>query len=398
MMPTALIASLLLLASPEVEGRARAVPPAATATGEITLTAIATNLQQPVSVTHAGDDRLFITLQPGMVVVFDGVNVLQTPFLDIRSLVSTGGERGLLSIAFDPLYRFNGRFFVNYTDLSGATVIARYNVSAANRNRADAASRREILRIAQPFANHNGGQLQFGPDGYLYIGMGDGGSGGDPQNRAQSMNDLLGKMLRIDVSGDTYAIPQSNPFRGVAGVRGEIWASGLRNPWRFSFDRSSRDLWIADVGQGEWEEINFQASTSAGGENYGWRRMEGTHCYNPSQNCNDGSLVLPVIEYGHTNGACSVTGGYVYRGSDTPALVGTYIYGDYCNGMIWGARRQAGGIVSSRLLLDSNLLISTFGEGSDGELYVADHRGVLYQINKPDDPPPVYRRRRAVRH
>lgn len=395
MVLTALIASLLLASLP---GELRGTPPIAAAAPEITLTPIATGLQQPVSVTHAGDSRLFITLQPGLVVIFEDGAVLPLPFLDIRSLVSTGGERGLLSIAFDPAYRFNGRFFVNYTDLSGATVIARYEVSATNPNRANAASRREILRIEQPYSNHNGGQLQFGADGYLYIGMGDGGSGGDPQNRAQNPSELLGKMLRIDVSGDTYAIPSTNPFRGVPGVRGEIWARGLRNPWRFSFDRATRDLWIADVGQGDWEEINFQPSTSDGGENYGWRLMEGSHCYNPSQNCNDGSLVLPLIEYGHTDGACSVTGGYVYRGSLSPTLAGTYVYGDYCNGVIRGARRDAAGRVSTRLLVDTNLMISTFGEGADGELYVADHRGVLYQINKPPEPPPVYRRRRAVRH
>jgi glucose/arabinose dehydrogenase len=206
-------------------------------------------------------------------------------------------------------------------------------------------------------------------------------------------------MLRIDVSGNDYTIPASNPFRNVAGVREEIWASGLRNPWRFSFDRATDDLWIADVGQGDWEEINFQPSTSGGGENYGWRRMEGIHCYNPSQNCNDGSLILPVIEYGHTDGACSVTGGYVYRGSDAPALAGTYVYGDYCNGKIWGAVRGGGGQVSTRLIVDTNLMISTFGEDVDGELYVADHRGTIYRVNQPPDPPPPsFPRRRAVRH
>jgi glucose/arabinose dehydrogenase len=368
----------------------------------ITLTRILSGLDRPVSITHAGDaGRLFITLQPGLVMIYDiaAKDLLPTPFLDIRSLVLSGGERGLLSVAFDPQYATNGRFFVNYTERpNGTTVIARYTVSTSNPNRADPSSATEILRIAQPFSNHNGGQLQFGPDGYLYIGAGDGGSGGDPGNRAQNLSDLLGKMLRIDVSTIPYTIPASNPFRNVEGARDEIWARGLRNPWRFSFDRATGDLWIADVGQGDWEEVNFQAASSNGGENYGWRLMEGTHCFNPSSNCNDGSLVLPVIEYGHSGGACSVTGGFVYRGSVTPAMRGMYLYGDYCNGRIWGATRNLGGGVSTSLLADTNLLISTFGEDAQGEIYVADHNGAIWQINRPPDPPPpTYPKRRSVR-
>ena len=366
---------------------------------EIVLEQVASGLVNPVAITHAGDSRLFITQQRGTVVIYDGTRILPTPFLDIRDLVLSGGERGLLSVAFHPQYAQNGFFYVNYTRSgNGDTIIARYRVSATDPNRADALSGVTLLHIAQPFVNHNGGQLQFGPDGYLYIGMGDGGSGGDPGNRAQNLSDLLGKMLRIDVNGASpYAIPPSNPFASSATARREVWSYGLRNPWRFTFDRVTGDLWIADVGQGQWEEIDFQPASSIGGENYGWRRMEGTHCFNPSSNCNTVPMVLPVIEYGHSAGACSVTGGYIYRGTRYPRLNGLYIYGDYCNGMIWGATRASNGTVTSRLLLDTSFLISTFGEDLTGELYVADHvGGRLYHIA---DPRPVTgSRKRSVRH
>ena len=350
-------------------------------------------LDSPVSITHAGDSRLFITLQDGQVVIWDGTRILATPFLDIRELTSKGGERGLLSIAFHPQYATNGFFFVNYTNTGGHTVIARYHVSA-DPDRADTASAKTILVIEQPFSNHNGGQLQFGPDGYLYVGMGDGGAGGDPGNRAQNLANLLGKMLRIDVDGDTYSSPADNPFVNTPNTRPEIWSYGLRNPWRFSFDRATGDLWIADVGQGDWEEVNYQPAASIGGENYGWRRMEGTHCFIPSSGCNNGSLVLPVIEYDHSGGACSVTGGYVYRGASSPRLNGTFIYGDYCNGKIWGATRS-GSTVTVKDLLDTGFLISTFGEDVNGELYVADHRGFVYRLF---DARPLHPKRRAVRH
>lgn len=355
---------------------------------------IASGLAAPVAITHAGDSRLFITLQDGRVVIWDGTTVRPEPFLDIRDRVSSGGERGLLSIAFHPRYRENRWFFVNYTDLQGDTVVARFSVSA-DPDRADPSSFRQILFVDQPFQNHNGGQLQFGPEGYLYIGMGDGGSGGDPGNRAQNLNDLLGKMLRIDVDGDAYAIPSSNPFVGQAGRRAEIWASGLRNPWRFSFDRVTGDLWIADVGQQQWEEVNVQPSTSPGGENYGWRRMEGTRCYEPSSNCNDGSLVLPVAEYNHSLG-CSVTGGYVYRGGRSPRLHGTYLFGDLCSGRIWGTVRNAStGQATTRVLADTPFSITTFGEDASGEIYVTDYNGgTIDRIVDTRATPP---RRRAVR-
>jgi len=353
-------------------------------------------LTRPVSIAHAGDDRLFVVEQGGLIRVWDGAALRPEPFLDLRALISTGGERGLLGLAFHPAYAANGWFFVNYTALDGATVIARYSVSPSDPNRADPASARTFLRIAQPFSNHNGGQLQFGPDGYLYIGMGDGGSGGDPGNRAQNLLDLLGKMLRIDVDTEPYAIPPSNPYANRDDARAEIWASGLRNPWRFSFDRTSGDLWIADVGQGQWEEIDFQPATSIGGENYGWRRMEGSHCFNPAIACNDGTLVLPIIEYDHSDGACSVTGGYVYRGVRSPRLTGTYLYADFCNGRIHGATRDADGAVSTTMLYDAPFLIATFGEDSRGEIYAADFsNGILYRLY---DAKPAASRRRAVRH
>jgi glucose/arabinose dehydrogenase len=361
---------------------------------QITLQPVASGLTNLVSIAHAGDSRLFITLQDGLVMVLDGAQVLPEQFLDIRSLTNGNGERGLLSIAFHPQYAQNGFFYVNYTNLSGHTVIARYSVSTLNANRADPASATPILTINQPFSNHNGGQLQFGPDGFLYIGMGDGGSGGDPGNRAQNLNDLLGKMLRIDVdSASPYAVPPSNPFVGQAGARPEIWSYGLRNPWRFSFDRTTGDLWIADVGQGTWEEIDFQPATSIGGENYGWRRMEGSQCFNPSSNCDTGNLVLPVIEYDHSVG-CSVTGGYVYRGTSNARLIGQYIYGDYCSGRIFGATHTANGTVS-RQLLDVSFNISTFGEDLSGEIYVGDYsNGILYRLV---DSRPLSPRQRAVR-
>jgi glucose/arabinose dehydrogenase len=353
---------------------------------------VASGLQSPVSITHAGDARLFITLQAGQVVIHDGTRLLPTPFLDIRSLVLSGGERGLLSVAFHPRYAENGFFFVNYTDRNGDTIVARYRVSA-DPNVADLSSSRQILFVDQPYANHNGGQLQFGPDGYLYVGMGDGGSAGDPENRAQNRNTLLGKMLRLDVDADPYAIPPSNPYASSGTGRPEIWAYGLRNPWRFSFDRATGELWIADVGQGSWEEVNLQPASSIGGENYGWDVMEGTHCFGAAT-CTRTGLVEPVIEYNHSGGACSVTGGYVYRGARSPRLQGRYLYGDYCNGKIWSATRTVAGAWESRQLADTTFLISTFGEDFNGEVYVADHAGSVYRIV---DSLPMPQKRRTAR-
>ena len=352
------------------------------ATLSIGVKLIVTGLNKPLAITHAGDGsgRLFITLKGGKTIIYDGSKVLPEPFIDLSSLVSTDGERGLLSIAFHPSYKSNGFFFVNYTDTSGDTVIARYSVSS-DPNVADPNSAVVILKITQPFRNHNGGQLQFNPDGYLYIGMGDGGSGGDTQNNAQNPGTLLGKMLRIDVdNGIPYAIPSSNPFVGNPEELDEIWALGLRNPWRFSFDRQNGDLFIGDVGQKIWEEVNFQPASSTGGENYGWRLMEGAHCFNPETDCNDGTLTLPVLEYDHSNG-CSITGGYRYRGSQNPGLFGSYLYADYCTGNIWGAIEDGQGSWRTTRLLDASFRISSFGEDEAGEIYVADYQeGRIYRI------------------
>jgi len=354
---------------------------------------IATGLDQPVALTHAGDTRLFITEQTGTIRIYDALGLRATPFLDIRSIVLSGGERGLLSVAFHPRYRDNGFFFIYYTNRNGDNNVARYKVTS-DPDRADAASGTVLLTIPHPtFANHNGGQLQFGADGYLYIGTGDGGSAGDPNNNAQNLNQLLGKILRIDVDrGSPYAIPPSNPFAQRSGARGEIWAYGVRNPWRFSFDRITGDLWIADVGQDAFEEVDFQPATSIGGENYGWRKMEGQHCYNPSSNCVDAGVTFPLLEYSHAGGACSISGGYRYRGTQIPSLNGAYLYGDYCSGTIWKAG-QIGTSWISNTLFATTLRISAFGEDLSGELYVMDvAKGIVYKIA-----PRGVTRRRAVR-
>jgi glucose/arabinose dehydrogenase len=293
----------------------------------------------------------------------------------------------LLGVAFHPDYAANGYFYVNYTRQGdGATVIARYQRSVANPDLADLASAQILLTIAQPYSNHNGGQLRFGPDGYLYIGTGDGGSANDPQNRAQDLGTLLGKMLRIDVNtGAPYAVPAGNPFvnDGNPGTLGEIWAYGLRNPWRFSFDRSTGDLFIGDVGQDAWEEIDFQAAGTGAGANYGWRVMEGAHCtgLGGGPACFDPSLTPPILEYGHDVG-CSVTGGYRYRGAASPALAGYYLYADYCSGRMWGATWSGAGPWTTVQLLQTGFSVSTFGEDEAGEIYVAAHNtGVMYRIS-----------------
>ncbi len=361
---------------------------------DVLLQQVASGLTQPVALTHAGDTRLFITQQVGTIVIYDGTAVRATPFLDIRSLVLDSGERGLLSVAFHPHYSENGLFFVYYTNKSGDNSIARYKVSASDPNLAEVSSGTILLTIPHPnFANHNGGQLQFGPDGFLYIGTGDGGSGGDPNNNAQNIDQLLGKILRIDVDhGSPYSVPASNPFFLRPGPRGEIWAYGLRNPWRFSFDRETGDLWIGDVGQDNYEEVDFQPATSIGGENYGWRRMEGFHCYNPSSSCSDPSFTMPVIEYSHASGACSISGGYRYRGTQIPAMRGAYLYGDYCSGTI-SIATQSGATWTPKTLFTTSISISSFGEDVAGELYVLDvAKGIVYKIVSHSQP-----RRRAAR-
>ncbi|NJL33315.1 MAG: PQQ-dependent sugar dehydrogenase, partial [Chloroflexaceae bacterium] len=275
-------------------------------------------------------------------------------------------------------------FYIDYTDTNGDTVIARYFVAADNPNIAEPASEQVILRIEQPFANHNGGQLAFGPeDGYLYIGMGDGGGGGDPQQNAQNRQSLLGKILRINVEGNTggqpYTIPGTNPFARDATARPEVWALGLRNPWRFAFDQVTGDLYIGDVGQDFMEEINVQPASSTGGENYGWRVVEGDRCF-VEEDCDTSGFTAPTITYDHAGGRCSVTGGVVYRGREFPVMYGTYLYADYCSGDIWGLR-QRDGAWQNQLLQDSTLVVSTFGYGEDGNIYIGDYNtGQIYRI------------------
>jgi glucose/arabinose dehydrogenase len=347
----------------------------------VSLGAKVATVKKPTHVTNAGDGsgRLFIAEQEGRILIRRDTTVLATPFLDIRDRVGCCGERGLLSMVFPPGYREKRYFYVNYTDRSGDTVVARYR-SSKDHDRADPASEEVVLTVKQPFANHNGGQLAFGPDGFLYIGMGDGGSANDPYGNGQNMGTLLGKLLRIDVESAArpYAVPGSNPFAGSKDALPEIWASGLRNPWRFSFDRVTGDLYIADVGQNKYEEVNVQPASSKGGENYGWNIMEGLHCFR-SRTCEASGLVMPVVEYGHDQG-CSVTGGMVYRGRLFPRLVGTYLYGDYCSGSIWGLRRQGSQWTSAKLA-DTKISLSTFGEDEAGEVYVADHAsGAIYRV------------------
>lgn len=347
----------------------------------IELTEYITGLSRPVYMGSAPNDpRLFVIEQDGRIRIIKNNQLLAAPFLDVTGLVSCCGERGLLGLAFPPTFANEKVFYVNYTaKTSGTTVIQRYAVSG-DPDVASPNTTKQILAIEQPFANHNGGSLEFGPDGYLYIGMGDGGSGGDPQNRAQNPAELLGKMLRIEVGPqiDTYQVPTTNPFFNQQGFRKEIWALGLRNPWKFSFDKSTGDMFIADVGQGDWEEIDFQPRNT-GGQNYGWRVMEGTHCFNATT-CNQTNLVLPITEYVHSEGNCSVTGGYVYRGTQYPRLQGIYLYGDYCSGRIWGIRR-VGNNWQSQLLLDTTHQISSFGQDAQGELYVTNYStGRVYKV------------------
>jgi glucose/arabinose dehydrogenase len=330
-----------------------------------------------------GTNRLFVVEQEGSIRVFENnPNVSATQvFLDIRDLVLFGGEQGLLGLAFHPNITQNSYFYVDYVaDNPRRTVIARYSVSADNLNQANRSSELVLLEVDQPFANHNGGQIAFGPDGYLYIALGDGGSGGDPQGNGQNRATLLGKILRIDVDSSSvdlnYGIPADNPFVGnTEGFREEIYAYGLRNPWRFSFDSATGRLWVADVGQNRMEEIDIVEK----GKNYGWNIMEGSLCYSPSEDCNQTGLELPVWEYGHDLGI-SVTGGFVYHGSLMPNLRGMYICGDYGSGRIWAIDYKSGNYTADRELVDSNLNISSFGLDQQNELYICDYNGKIYKL------------------
>lgn len=340
-------------------------------------------MRRPVDLVHAGDGsgRLFVLEQAGVIQIIKDQQILPQSFLDIRDRVgSSGNEQGLLGIAFHPKFSENGYFFLDYTDYSGNTVISRFTAPPGDTSDhpvADPSSEVVLLRVDQPYANHNGGQLVFGPDGYLWIGLGDGGNQGDPNGNGQNPNVLLGKILRIDVDGgNPYAIPVDNPF-ATGGGSPEVWAIGLRNPWRFSFDRATGDLYIADVGQGKWEEIDYFASgTKSMPANFGWNIREGTHPYSGA--AGNTELIDPVFEYGHDVG-CSVTGGMVYRGKMLPQFAGVYLFGDYCSGTIWGLV-HADGNWQAKVLFQTRYKIASFGEDQDGEIYLMDLNGGVYQL------------------
>jgi glucose/arabinose dehydrogenase len=337
-----------------------------------------TNLVQPDDTSGL----IFITEQRGVIYAFSANNSQQADiFLDITDRVNReGDEEGLLGLAFAPDYQENGYFYVYYSAADPRrSVISRFSLDEEDTDVADPESEVVIMEVAQPYSNHNAGQLAFGPDGYLYIGLGDGGSGGDPLGNAQNLGILLGSILRIDVSGlsgpGDYEIPADNPFVGTTGAQAEIWAYGLRNPWRFSFDSETGLLWAGDVGQSLWEEIDIIIK----GANYGWNIMEGSHCYSPATGCNQSGLTLPIVEYDHSQG-CSVTGGYVYRGDQIPSLQGYYIYGDYCSGNIWALAYNGGVVTENILLVDSDLSITSFGQDPAGNLYILSRQGGIYTL------------------
>lgn len=331
---------------------------------------IASNLVRPVDLQPDGSGRLFVVEKIGHIHIIENGQLIVEPFLNIEDRVNdNSNEMGLLGLAFHPNYAQNGYFFVNYTGSGGDTFISRFQVSG-DPNRANPSSEVNLLRINQPYPNHNGGSLDFGPDGYLYAGLGDGGSAGDPQGNGQKLTTLLGKILRLDVdSAEPYAIPADNPFGD------EIWAYGLRNPWRISFDSATGDLYIGDVGQNVWEEINHLPAGSAGGVNFGWNYREGAHTYKGNA---PAGLTEPVAEYSHAEGGCSVTGGYVYRGA-MPEWNGIYLYGDYCTGFVWGLI-QVNGEWQAQVLFDTDVNITSFGQDQAGEVYLIGDGGGVYQL------------------
>jgi glucose/arabinose dehydrogenase len=363
------------------------VPPLPSGPDRLRLELLADGLDDPIGLTSAGDGsgRLFVNERDGRVRVIgpDG-RVQPEPFVDLADRITAGGERGLLGLAFHPDFATNRRLFVHYSRAGDGSTVVSELAAAADLRSADPGSERVLLTVADPFGNHNGGQLAFGPDGYLYIGLGDGGGGGDPLENGQNRDVLLGKILRLDVDAQgaagRYGIPADNPFgpdgANPGGGRPEIWAFGLRNPWRFSFDPDGGDLYIADVGQGEWEEIDRQPADSAGGENYGWNVMEGRHCF--GGDCDQTGFVKPIAEYSHELG-CSVTGGYVYRGTAQPDLQGVYVFGDFCSGIVFTLQVDEGTIDPKRVL-DSGMGISAFGTDEDGEIYLVDIGGGVYHV------------------
>jgi len=363
------------------------IPPLPTGPDRLRVELHTAGLTDPIGITHAGDGsgRLFVNERAGRVRVItaDG-SLLEEPFVDLSNRVLFGNERGLLGLAFHPDFAANGRLFVHYSRAGdGATVVSELQASA-DRVSADPGSERQLLSVAQPFANHNGGQMAFGPDGYLYIGLGDGGSRGDPLGNGQNRNVLLGKILRLDVdrqpAGEPYGIPPNNPFAAGGADPGaglaEIWAYGLRNPWRFSFDPEGGALYIGDVGQGSWEEIDRQPGDSRGGENYGWSVMEGRHCF--QSDCDQAPYVKPIAQYSHEVG-CAVAAGHVYRGNEYPELDGVYVFADYCSGIFFTLQIDEG-TISPKQVLDSELRVTAFGVSETGELYAADLNGAIYRV------------------
>lgn len=346
----------------------------------------AQGLTFPVFLTApAGDARLFVCEKAGTVVIVDNGVVVPVPFLDISAIVSTGDEQGLLGLAFDPNYATTGRFYVSYTDDTGSSVIARYLVSAGDPGQADPASAEPLLTVPQPDEFHNGGMIAFGPDGYLWFGLGDGNGavGGDSLGTAQSLDDLLGSLLRIDVSGASgYEVPADNPYVNSPPIPPENFCLGLRNPWRFSFDSQTGDLYIADVGQGEAEEIDVTTVANASGANFGWNIVEGNLCFEPPVGCSSVGLVSPVHTYPHTNGRCSVTGGYVYRGSAIPGIQGVYFYADFCSGAVASFEYSGGQATEheSWPTLSPGSGLTSFGEDGNGEVYILMQAGHIYRI------------------
>jgi glucose/arabinose dehydrogenase len=368
---------------------ASAQPPFDPARVAVALQPYATVSGGPLAITapRDGTGRLFVASQDGSAwVVHDGTT-LRDPLLDLRGRISTGGERGLLGIAVHPRYPADPRIFVDYTDTSGNTVVASYEIDPSNPNRLAPESKKELLHVGQPFANHNGGALAFGPDGYLYVSLGDGGSGGDPMGNGQRLDTTLGKILRIDIDKPSdnrpYGIPADNPFVGNPLAHGEIWLYGLRNPWRMSFDDLTGDLWIGDVGQNAWEEVDVDPA-GHGGLDYGWNRMEGRHCYQPSDGCDQTGLTMPVAEYGHDDG-CVVIGGVVYRGKADPILDGGYLFADYCSGKVFAIPATATAATTAAAAkpvevgtVDSGL--AAFGEDESGEVYAANLAGQILKV------------------
>ena len=366
----------------------------------VALEILAEGLPPLTSPVSAGDDRLFLPLLDGRILIFENGAVRPEPFLDIRSQVRSVDEAGFLSVAFHPRYTENGLFFVYYVDTSARPVVSRFRV-ADDGATADPSSETVLLHLDQPFPSHFGGQLQFGPDGYLYAGVGDAGDRFDPLCNAQRLDDLHGKILRLDVDSGAavepfYSVPPTNPFVTRDGARAEIWALGLRNPWRFTFDRATGDLYIGDVGERSREEIDFQPAASGGGENYGWARQEGNLCIDrvescpmPVPACGDAALVAPILDYPASDLTCNaVISGFVYRGAAIPALQGTYLYGDYCTGTMRAARRDDEGEWSSQPLGTTLVPLTGFGEDRDGEIYVASRHGVLARLVVAPPPPP----------